>query len=201
MALLVITRSASFRTFFQCVFEPEDEYHLHFAAALENAYLPDSKLCLLHLSSLGSDGLGWLKRYARGGQLRIAVCADRPEIGEMLECVRLGAKAYCNSHMQALHYQQMLRLLENGQSWFAPDLLQQTFALAHSALQGKDVDDLLRELTAREKQIAIAVSEGKSNRQIAQQMEISEPTVKTHLTRIFKKLDLKDRVSLALLLS
>ena len=53
-------------------------------------------------------------------------------------------------------------------------------------------------LTAREKDIAHAVGEGKSNWQIADLYEISETTVKTHLSNIFKKLELKDRVGLVL---
>jgi DNA-binding NarL/FixJ family response regulator len=201
MQLKIYTRSNAFQTFAQNSIGQYAAVRLQFASTLESPDSDDPRLCLLHISSFGSEALGWLNRYAKNSRMKIAVCADRPDIVEMLECVRVGAKAYCNSHMQAALYQQMLRLLENGQSWFPPDLLQQTFSIAQSALAGKDTDKLLAELTAREKQIAIAVSEGKSNRQIAQQMAISEPTVKTHLTRIFKKLDLKDRLSLALLLS
>ena len=199
MLLRVYTRSDAFKAFVQKTIG-EDAAGLQFTSDLDAPDSDEVCLCLLHISSFGNEALGWLNRHAKNTQMKIAVCADRPEIVEMLECVRLGVKAYCNSHMQAALYRQMLRLLENGQSWFPPDLLQQTFSIAQHALAGKDVDRLLADLTAREKQIAIAVSEGKSNRQIAQEMTISEPTVKTHLTRIFKKLDLKDRLSLALLL-
>jgi two-component system nitrate/nitrite response regulator NarL len=119
---------------------------------------------------------------------------------EMLECVEAGARAYCNGYMQTANYQQMLRLLSNGQGWFPPSMLSQAFSLAHQELKGKDTDVLLQALTAREKEVAIAVSQGLSNRVIAERFEISEPTVKTHLTNIFFKLDLKDRVALVLYL-
>ncbi len=123
-----------------------------------------------------------------------------PNIREMLECVRLGAKAYCNSHMAAVHYQQMFGLLENGQSWFPPRMLEETFKLAQQAVKPEPDSSSLNMLTNREKEIALAVADGKSNRQIADFLEISEPTVKTHLSSIFKKLDLKDRVGLVLYL-
>ncbi len=197
MRLLAYTASKSFRQFLAAQLDVEIEFFEALSAPPTNL----RGVCLLHISSFGAAAPGWLQRHAASSRLAIAVCADRPDVVEMLECVRLGAKGYCNSHMQAALYQQMLRLLDDGQSWFAPDLLQQTFAIAQTALAGKDTDRLLQDLTAREKQIALAVAEGKSNRQIAVQMSISEPTVKTHLTRIFRKLELKDRVALALLLS
>jgi DNA-binding NarL/FixJ family response regulator len=50
------------------------------------------------------------------------------------------------------------------------------------------------------RQVALAVSEGKSNRQVSNQRAISETTVKTHLSNIFSKLDVSDRVGLVLLL-
>ena len=144
--------------------------------------------------------LEWLLKQVSGKPIRVGVCSDLPNIREMLECVRLGAKAYCNSHMASLHYHQMLQLMENGQSWFPPQMLDETFRLAQQVASPSKNQEQLEILTAREKDIAFAVGEGKSNRQIADLFDISEPTVKSHLTSIFKKLELKDRVGLVLYL-
>jgi len=59
----------------------------------------------------------------------------------MLKCVRLGAKAYCNSHMVSAHYKQMLELLENGQSWFPPQMLDETFDIAKKATSPSKIQD------------------------------------------------------------
>ena len=80
-------------------------------------------------------------------------------IAEMLECVRLGAKAYCNSHMATLHYHQMLELLANGQSWFPPAMLDETFRLAQASVKPARDNVQLDILTAREKDIAQAVEQ------------------------------------------
>ena len=160
---------------------------------------PDrDKIHLLHLSSLQTDTWAWLKRYAGDEDVRSAVCSDRPALVEMLECARLGARAYCNSHMAPRHYKQLLQLVAGGQSWYPPHMLDETFRLAHRAAQQATNQVDLEALTGREKEIALAVADGKSNRQIADQLQITEPTVKTHLTHIFRKLEVQDRVGLVL---
>ena len=58
----------------------------------------------------------------------------------------------------------------------------------------------LKDLTKRETQVAQAVADGCSNREIAERLNISERTVKARLTSVFQKLDVRDRVQLALLM-
>lgn len=154
---------------------------------------------LVHISSLGKDCLQWA-RDQKDASAVIALCADQPDISEMLESVEAGCKAYCNSYMQSALYQQMIRLLINGQSWFPPQMLEHTFALAQQALKTKNSQSTpdLGALTQREQDVALAVGDGMSNKQIADRFDISERTVKTHLTSIFKKLELQDRVALVL---
>lgn len=61
--------------------------------------------------------------------------------------------------------------------------------------------NLLVNLTQREYEIAALVGNGKSNKQIAQHLSITERTVKAHLTEIFRKLDIADRLKLALIVN
>jgi two-component system, NarL family, nitrate/nitrite response regulator NarL len=60
--------------------------------------------------------------------------------------------------------------------------------------------DRLAALTSREIQIARSVAEGRSNRDIATQLGITEQTVKNHLTSIFEKVGVTSRLQLALTL-
>jgi two-component system nitrate/nitrite response regulator NarL len=196
MKLIVHSASRSFGQFMARHLETAFDYQTGLQAPTDDP----EQLYLLHISSMELDCYEWLLKHVSGKPIRVGVCSDLPNIREMLECVRLGAKAYCNSHMATLHYHQMLQLLENGQSWFPPQMLDETFKLAQQAANPGQNLQQLKILTDREKDIALAVSEGKSNRQIADLYEISEPTVKTHLTNIFKKLELKDRVGLVLYL-
>ena len=56
------------------------------------------------------------------------------------------------------------------------------------------VPPALAELTQREHEVLGCLGEGLSNQQIAHRLGVGEATVKTHLARIFAKLDLRDRV-------
>lgn len=58
---------------------------------------------------------------------------------------------------------------------------------------------LLRALTAREREVVHLLSQGYSNQQIAEEMVLSEKTVKNHISHILRKLELKDRTQVAIL--
>jgi len=195
MKPVVFSTSRSLKRHLTDCLETNFEFHSHLLSAVS-----PNQLYLLHLSSMKSSGFEWMLNQIRAKSVKIAVCSDLPTVSEMLECVRLGAGAYCNSHMAAIHYRQMLRMLEQGQSWFPPHMLEETFRLAQQAIRPQPSSDLLDRLTGREREIALAVSGGKSNRQIAELHTISEATVKSHLSSVFKKLEVKGRVGLVLLL-
>ncbi len=196
MNLVVYSTSQPFKRHLAGCLETSFEFHSRLQAPNESS----QQLYLLHLSSMKSAGLEWLLKHVSSRPVTVAVCSDLPEIGEMLECIRLGAQAYCNSHMAAIHYRQMLRMLAQGQSWFPPHMLDEAFRLAQQAIGPEQSSSLLQCLTDREREIALAVSRGNSNREIAQLHSISEATVKSHLSSVFKKLEVKDRVALVLLL-
>ena len=196
MPCVVYTRSASFQQFLR----QHVDVPLEFTNGLQAPGKDPRRVHLLHLSSLEQDCYHWLKRHVSGQSIVAAVCSNLPDVGGMLECVRLGAHGYCNSYMAALHYRQMLDMLANGQSWFPPALLAEAFRLAQQATQAPHQQPRIESLTPRENQIAGYVAAGMSTRKIAELLEISEPTVKSHLTHIFRKLQLRDRVALVLLL-
>lgn len=196
MKLVVFSTSRPFQRFLSDSLEISFEFRQRLQAPERDA----DQLYLLHLSSLKLSGFEWMLKHVSGGPARVAVCSDIPVVDEMLEAVRLGARAYCHSHMAATNYRQMLRLLGQGQSWFPPHMLEQTFKLAQQAIRSRPGEKLLQNLTTREREISLAVADGKSNREVADLCAISEATVKTHLTSIFRKLEVRDRVGLVLLL-
>ncbi|MFI5729066.1 response regulator [Kribbella sp. NPDC051587] len=90
-----------------------------------------------------------------------------------------------------------------GDSMLSPKITKRLISsyTAHPAPgpAGTGDDDPLQELTPREREVAIEVAEGLSNAEIAGKLQLSESTVKVHITHIMAKLGLSNRTKLALL--
>jgi DNA-binding NarL/FixJ family response regulator len=205
MEILVLSRSYSFE---RHVNEAIGEHnHLHVVHSREDLHTRaqdnENQILLAHISSCKESLMNLLLDQKQTGHPKVivGVAADKPQLREMLALSQYGIRAYFNSYMADLHFQTMLRHLVEGQTWFAPDLLSKALEVARLN-QGQSVPPhALDELTDRERDVAIAVSKGMSNKQIATNLGISERTVKTHLTRVFEKMNIKDRVALAIMLS
>ncbi|BAP44055.1 helix-turn-helix transcriptional regulator [Pseudomonas sp. 21LCFQ02] len=89
-----------------------------------------------------------------------------------------------------------------GQQPFQPDELHSLLALhglmqmAAAGLQTAPPTDRLQTLTARERQIALLLQDGASNKQLARQLDLGLPTVKTHLINLFRKVGVSSRTEL-----
>lgn len=156
------------------------------------------RIVLVHGASFTGELDASLSELANRPDLAVGVAADRPNLEQMLSLTRHGIRAYFNSYMADVHYAQMIELLDAGQSWFAPQLLERVLAVARRSVTTGPADDTLERLTPKEKEVALDVAAGMTNKQIADAHCIAERTVKAHLTRIFKKLNISSRFTLAL---
>jgi len=173
---------------------------LTFCDSLDHVRFSANKsLVLLHRNSFADDAL--TRIITESSSLLLALADDQPSAQSMLNYTEQGVLAYCNSFMVKAHYSQMVALLQEGQSWFPPFLLQEIFSLARGQARSEQkAEAVLEDLTAREKEIAVSVSEGLSNKEVARELSITERTVKAHLSNIFEKLNVKDRMALTILL-
>lgn len=193
MALTVYSKSRSFEHHLNTVIEVEVTYRNKLSPVVGG----QGQVYLVHGASFSKELSPWLEASCQKGVI-IGVAADNPQVSELLVLTQVGVKAYFNAYMSNPHYAQMLRLLSNGQSWYPPALLGEAFDLARSAIRLTPDVNQLEALTKREREVALAVAKGKSNKLIATDCAISERTVKSHLTHIFKKLQVKDRVALVI---
>lgn len=119
------------------------------------------------------------------------------KIDEFKNAFAIGASGYLEALATPATLQLALQTVESGEVWLPSPILNQLIATGASLIpQQKEPD--LSELTRKEKQVALEVATGESNREIALKMKISERTVKSHLTQIYNKLDLRDRMHLML---
>jgi len=130
--------------------------------------------------------------------IKVMVLSEKPLLNEGLPLLKLGAKAYTNLYIHKDHLLDAIEAVHNGQIWMSPSFMQE---LILNATPNKLVSHpKLDTLTKRESEIAYLVKQGMSNKEIASKLNITERTVKQHLTHVYEKLEVHDRLSLATLL-
>lgn len=134
---------------------------------------------------------------ARG--YRVVVMTPSPAEANAFRALSLGAVGYCHLEAAPQQLREIATVVENGGIWMLPDLVKRLMALSLRVVPTPAPErPELDSLTARELMVARLVAQGESNREIAEALEITERTVKAHLTAIFDKLEVRDRVQLAL---
>lgn len=131
---------------------------------------------------------------------RIVILTSSEEDDHLIRALKLGARAYVLKGVAARELIRILRAVQAGES-YVPPMLAASLLLemreAHS--QQKQSTSPLDELTARERQILESLAAGLSNKEIGEQLFLSEKTVKHYMTNILQKLQVRNRVEAALL--
>ena len=129
----------------------------------------------------------------------VVVMAATPGEAQAFRLMKMGVVGYCHVKAAPEQLREVALVVQHGGLWMPPELMQRFVALSMRVVPGETaVETELNELTSRELMVAEQVARGASNREIAAALEISERTVKAHLSAIFHKLGVRDRVQLAL---
>lgn len=132
----------------------------------------------------------------------LVVLADDPEDAVVFRAIELGAAGCCNSRAAPEVLQQVAVVVGNGGLWVGQSLLQRLVSSTSKILGQRPEkpknEDWASKLSEREREVAELVAKGASNKEIAEKMAITERTVKAHLTAVFDKLCLRDRLQLSL---
>lgn len=129
------------------------------------------------------------------------------EISEDFEwaLLKAGVRGCCPSDLKPDEIKQVVLSVQQGELWIRRRLTSRLVdELGKTTSKNKAYRSqfgLLNQLTQREFDVALRISKGESNKQIAQACSITERTVKAHLTEIFQKLGVTDRLNLALFMS
>jgi two-component system nitrate/nitrite response regulator NarL len=130
----------------------------------------------------------------------IVVLSNVPGDDEGLAVLEAGAVGYTNALAIPEVLRQVAAVVENGGLWVGPNLLQRL--IGGMAMRTTQINnDQLDKLSAREKEVALSVAGGASNKEIARRLDISERTVKAHLSAAFERLGVRDRLQLSLLIN
>jgi DNA-binding NarL/FixJ family response regulator len=170
-------------------------------ASAVDAYKPDVVLMDIRMPRM--DGLAAteaLRARADAPDVIVLTTFDADE--QVLRALRAGASGFLLKDTPPPRILEAVRLVAAGEAMLSPTVTRRL--LEHLAEGGADARraaarELLERLTDREREVAVAVAQGKSNADIASELYMSVATVKAHVSRLLTKLELDNRVQIALL--
>lgn len=144
------------------------------------------------------DWQNLISHYQQLGKKVIAM-TRHGNIAELREALNAGATGYIDALASQQQLQQAATTVLADALWLPSTLLSSLIGVLSSALpQPKATPDILAILTQRERQVTSVVLTGVSNKEVARQLNITERTVKEHLSSVFNKLGVSDRLQLML---
>jgi len=160
-------------------------------------------LCWLDGAGMSREQcIGFVKLLLQANR-SVVVLSNTPCDEEAQTVLFAGARGYCHAQAMPEQLQSVASVVESGNYWMPPTLVEKLVltAVQLNVPTSPTKADGLTVLTEREREVAQHIGRWASNREIAQALSITERTVKSHLTTIFEKLDLRDRVQLALMIN
>ena len=203
--IIIIDKQPLFRVGVKQAFVQQADFEIVEASPDEDlsviieADLPDVILLDIDAPSLNGLKIGrsLIQRYPA---TRLIVMTSEINNDELFESIRIGAAAYLDKKATTLELEAYIRRVARGEYPINDSLLATPTVAEHVLKQfqemvsmGMSVESVTAPLTNRETQILRYVADGNSNKKIAQILDISEQTIKNHVSSILRKLNANDR--------
>lgn len=150
---------------------------------------------LLDINMPKKNGIEVLQEIkSRNINVKVLILTVHNETEYLLKAVDIGVDGYILKDSESAELKKAINAVLNGESYIQPSLI----PALNNRLIARDVDkDKIDSLTKRELEVLIQVANGMFNKEIATSLDISERTVKNHISNIFKKIDVSDRTQAA----
>jgi len=170
----------------------------HAALELAQELLPD--VVLMDINMGDWDGVTATRRVRNYvPSARVIVLTNYDEDDLVFSSIRAGASGYLLKEVTATQLTNSIRTVADGFSLIYPSVARRVLdEFGQPRAKVNSDTDVYADLTPREREVLRLIASGRSNKEIAAQLGISERTVKTHISNIFSKLELTDRTQAAL---
>ena len=150
------------------------------------------------------DGIAATRRIVRDGaapDVRVLVLTTVDADEHVVEALRAGASGFLLKDVTPDGFVDAIRTVAAGDALLAPSVTRRLLDRYADRLPpvSPERNDALRELTERETEVLTLIARGLSNREIADRLGLAEPTVKTHVSHVLDKLELRDRAQAVVL--
>lgn len=126
--------------------------------------------------------------------VKVLVLTVHNEVEYLLKAVDIGVDGYIMKDAESAELKNAINCIMQGETYIQPSLV----PALNNRLVSRDIDkEKINSLTKRELEVLIEVANGMFNKEIATSLNISERTVKNHISNIFKKIDVSDRTQAA----
>ncbi|MCH5259404.1 MAG: response regulator transcription factor [Lachnospiraceae bacterium] len=126
--------------------------------------------------------------------IKVLILTVHNELEYLLRAVDIGVDGYILKDSESSELKRAIQAVLDGENYIQASLI----PALNNRLANRDIDkDKIDSLTSRELEVLIQVANGMFNKEIATSLNISERTVKNHVSNIFKKIDVSDRTQAA----
>ena len=143
------------------------------------------------------DGIEATRRIvASGVESRVLILTTFDLDEYVYEALRAGASGFLLKDVTAQQLVNAVHIIASGEALLAPTVTRRLLDRFADSMPAADarLALVIASLTEREREILTLLASGRSNAELAKELYLSEPTIKTHLSSIFRKLGVRDRV-------
>lgn len=158
-----------------------------------------SSLCLIDTAAQALPD--WKDEFWRGFKQRglFVVLSSVPTDHECVDALGAGASGYCHAYAPIDTLRSVTEAANKGGIWLGRNVMARLLrGVSYAVRRERRNPSWSERLTSREREVALLAANGESNRHIATTLGVTERTVKAHLTMVFAKLAVDDRLQLAL---